>query len=57
MGAGAGMAAVAAVKFSAVDVTTILYAFIGFTSCFVVGYLASLVAGGESRSEGLSVRG
>ncbi len=58
IGAVAGIAAVATVKFSGAPVTGILYAFIGFASCFVVGYLASLMAGGAGeRGAGLSVRG
>ncbi len=58
IGAVAGIAAVAAVKFSGAPVTGILYAFIGFTSCFVVGYFASLCAGGANeRGEDLTVHG
>lgn len=58
IGALVGIGAVATVKFSGAPVTGLLYAFIGFTSCFVVGYLASLIWGGsDEKGEGLSVHG
>jgi Na+/proline symporter len=58
VGALAGIAAVATVKFSGAEVTGLLYAFIGFTTCLVVGYLVSLIVGGTGeKEEGLSVHG
>lgn len=48
VGALAGIAAIATVKFSGAPVTNLLYAFIGFAACFVVGYLVSLMTGGRS---------
>lgn len=58
LGAVAGIAAVAWVKFSGAEVAGILYAFIGFTTCLIVGYLASFVVGGEGKQdEALSIHG
>lgn len=58
VGALAGIVAVATVKFGGAEVTGLLYAFIGFTTCLVVGYLVSLLAGGTGeKEEGLSVHG
>ena len=56
VGALAGIAAVAIVKFAKLPVTGILYALIGLMTCFVVGYLVSLCTGRDER-EGLSVHG
>jgi SSS family solute:Na+ symporter len=56
VGAVAGIAAVATVKFAKLPVTGILYALIGLMTCFVVGYVVSLCTRRDER-EGLSVHG
>lgn len=58
VGAAAGFGAVCSLKFLEAPVTGLLYAFVGFVVCFVVGYVVSLFAGAPNgRSEGLSVHG
>ncbi|MEE2624268.1 MAG: sodium/solute symporter [Verrucomicrobiota bacterium] len=57
-GAVVGIATVAIIKFGGFPVAGILNAFIGFTSCLVVGYLVSLATGGGTeQGEELSIHG
>lgn len=58
VGAAAGFATVVYLKVSEAPVTGLLYAFIGFGICFVLGYVVSLLSGGQDeKSEGLTVHG
>ena len=66
IGAVTGIVVVGFIKFAdkigivaeKIQVAGILNAFVGFTSCLVVGYLASLaMGGGTERGEELSIHG
>ncbi len=56
IGALVGFASVLFLYFSGSKVSGLLYAFIGFAVCFVVGYLVSLLTGAE-RGRELSIHG
>jgi SSS family solute:Na+ symporter len=56
IGALVGLGSVMFLYFSGSKVSGLLYAFIGFAVCFVVGYIASLLTGPE-RGRDLSIHG
>ena len=58
VGAVVGFATVLGLYFSKSPVSGLLYAFIGFAVCFLVGYVVSLFSGGaDGKGKGLSVHG